>query len=107
VPSCLEHDAHGPPRRIGAQLEDLGLEREHLEQVVEAGSGLRRHVATDDVAAEILGHEIVLHQALTRALRVGVGQIALVDRHDDRAARRLGVLDRLDRRPPPPAPPRR
>ena len=42
------------------------------------------------------GHEVVLGQALLRLLRICITQIDLVDRHQDRAARSLGVLDGLD-----------
>ena len=48
------------------------------------------------MADEILGDEIVLGQALSRLLRIRLGKVTLVDRHDDRATRCLRMLDRLD-----------
>ena len=57
----------------------------------------RRHVHADRVAAEVLGNEPVLHQPLATQLRIGVGQVDLVDRDDQRHFGRLGVIDRLDR----------
>ncbi len=93
----FQHDAPRTPRRIGAQLEHVGLQQHHLEQLIEPGALDRGHVHADRLAAEILRHEAVLHQALAAELRIRVGQVALVDRDDQRDPGCLGVPDRLDR----------
>jgi hypothetical protein len=80
-----------------SSLEHLGLQREHLEQLVEPLARLRRDVHADHVAAELLGHEVVLHQSLAGLLGIRLGEIAFIHRDHDRAARRLRVLDRFHR----------
>ena len=81
---------------IGLELEQLGLQLQLLEQRVEPGAlqGADRH--GQDVAAEILDHDVVAQQLLLDPVGVGLGVVHLVDGDDDRRLRRLGVLDRLD-----------
>ena len=82
---------------IGLQLQDLGLERDRLEQLVEIGLLQRRDLDVLDLAAHVLDDDLVLEQFLAHLLRIGAGLVDLVDRDDHRHAGRLGVVDRLDR----------
>ena len=55
------------------------------------------HVHEDVVAAPLLGHDRVVGELLAHAVEVRVVLVDLVDRHDDRHAGRLRVVDGLDR----------
>ena len=91
---------HGGFRRaigVGAQFEQFGLEQDLLDQSVETRAGLGRNLDVLDVAAHRLDHHFVLEQALADLLGIGLGLVHFVDRHDHRHARRMGVMDRLDR----------
>ena len=81
---------------VGLEVRDLGGQQHHFEQVLNALAELGRDLADDRIAAPLLGHDLVLGQLLEHAVRVGARLVDLVDRHDDRHARRLGVVDRLD-----------
>ena len=83
--------------RVGPQVEQLGLELDRLDQLVEVGAlgGADRHAL--HVAAEVLEHDVVAQELLLDPVRAGVRAVDLVDRHDHRHVRRLGVADRLDR----------
>ena len=50
-----------------------------------------------DVAAVFLGDDLIGDQFLLDPVRIGIGLVDLVHRHDDRHAGSLGVVDRLDR----------
>ena len=56
-------------------------------------AGLGRHRHERRIAAELFRHDLLGHQLVLHALEVGFGLVDLVDRHDDRHAGRLGVLD--------------
>ena len=58
--------------------------------------GLRRDVHEFVFAAPFGGHDALFHQLLADALRVGLFLVHLVHGHDDRDARGLGVVQRLD-----------
>ena len=93
----FDHGAFGGTRRIGLEVEQFGLQRDHFQQLVEIGLVLGGNLDVDDVAAERFDLHLVLQQFGAHALRLGVGLVDLVDRHDHRNLRRLGVIDRLDR----------
>ena len=93
----FDHGAFGGTFRIGLEIEQFGLQRDHLEQLVEIGLVLGGYLDVDDFAAERFDLNLVLQQFGAHALRLGVGLVDLVDRHDHRNLRRLGVVDRLDR----------
>ena len=97
VQPALDDRALGGAVWVGLQVEQLGLQDDGLFQLVEAGAlgGADLHVLR--VAAHFLHHDLVAEQFLAHAGRVGVRLVHLVDGHDDRRARRLGVTDRLDR----------
>ena len=85
---------HGAARRavgLRLQLHHVGLQQDHLEQLLDsfAGAGGNRH--RDRFAAVVFGDQPLLGQLLLDAVEVGVGQIDLVDRDD---YRNLGGLAR-------------
>jgi hypothetical protein len=91
----LDHGAFGRTVRVGLEFEHLGLQRDHVEQLVEIAFFLRRHFDFQHVAAERFDLDFVLQQFRAHAFRLGVRLVDLVDGDDDRHLRRLGVLDRL------------
>ena len=82
--------------RVGLEVGHFRSQQHHFEQVLDALTELGRDLADDRVAAPLLGHDLVLGQLLEHAVRVRARLVDLVDRHDDRHVRRLGVVDRLD-----------
>ena len=82
---------------IGGKLQHLGLQRDRLEQSVEAGLLQRRDFDLERVAAEALDHDFMAEQFGAHALRIGALFVDLVDGDDHRHLRGLGVIDRLDR----------
>jgi hypothetical protein len=93
----FDHGAFRRAVRIGFELEHFGLQRDHIEQLVEIGLLFRRDVDFEHVAAERLDLNLVLQQLRAHALGFGVRLVDLVDGNDDRNLRGLGVMDRLDR----------
>src|SRR5690242_15049821 len=94
----LDGHALGVLVRVGPQVElGVGGQDDRLEQVLDAGPLGRGHVHELRVAAELLGHQAVLGELGPHSLRVGALLVDLVDRHDDRHARRLRVVQRLGR----------
>ena len=83
------------PRRIGLQLHHVGLQQDHLEQLVDSGTGAGRDRHGYDVAAVVFRHQADLRQPLLDVVEVGVGQIDLVDRDDYRNVGGASVIDRL------------
>ena len=96
VQTGLDDSALAAAARVGLQLHDLGLENDTLEQVADAHAGDGGHRDAGDVAAPVLGHDLVLGQLLLDALRVGGGLIHLVDGDDQLDVGGLGVVDGLD-----------
>jgi hypothetical protein len=47
----LDHGAFGGTVRVGLELQHLGLQRDHVEQLVEIGLLFGRHVDFEHVAA--------------------------------------------------------
>ena len=93
----LDHGAFGGTLRIGLEVENFGLQRDGLEQLVEIDLLGRRHLDVEHVAAEQFDLHLVLQQLGAHALGLGVGLVDLVDRDDHRHLGGLGVIDRLDR----------
>ena len=83
------------PVAHGLQLEEVGLEEDHLEELVDADLLLGGDLAGDDLAAELLDEDALLGELLLDALRVRVGLVDLVDGDDDRHLRGARVVDRL------------
>ena len=94
----LDHVAHCAAIRIGLELEQLRLQENCVEQLFDAFAFHCGHINKESIAAPIrrIGGEPVLGQLLPHAPRVGGGQVAFVDRHNDRGARGLGVIDALN-----------
>ena len=92
----LDDRALGRTGGVGLEVEHFGLQRDQFEQFVEIELLLGRDLDFERVAAETFDLDFVLQQFGAHALRLGVGLVDLVDRHDQRHMRRLGVVDRLD-----------
>ncbi len=111
VPRCTSTVATGPrPLSRCASMATpwaswCGLARRSSEasavrmiassRLAEAGPLGGGHVHELRVAAELLGHQPVLGELGPHPLRVGALLVDLVDRHHDRHARRLRVVQRL------------
>ena len=93
----LDDRAFGAALGIGDQIEQFGLQRDRLEQLVEIDILGRRNLDRESIAAERLDLHVMLQQLLHHSLRIGLGFVDLVDRDDDRRLGRLGVSNRLDR----------
>ena len=93
----LDHVAVGAAVRVGLELQHVGLEQDHLEQVVDALAGHGADLADDEVAAPLLGREAFRLQLLADPVGLGGGQVALVDRDHDLHLGLLGLLDDLAR----------
>ena len=93
----FDHGAFGGSRRIGLQVEQIGLQGDHLEQPVEIGLVLGGDLDIDNVAAKRFDLNLVLQQFGAHAIGSGIGLVDLVDGHDHRHLRRLGVIDRFNR----------
>ena len=93
--SITTPEARPVARRL--QLQHLGLQQDRLEQLVDA---LRRSCAETLTnmfwPPHSSGMTSCLDSSCAHALRVGVGLVDLVDRHDDRHAGGARMLDRLD-----------
>jgi hypothetical protein len=93
----LDHGALGGTVGIGLQFHQFGLQRDILEQFVEALAGDRRNLDIEHVARHLFDDHLVLQQFGAHLVGIGAGLVDLVDRHDHRDPGRLGVVDRLDR----------
>ena len=112
VPFCTSTVATGPrprsslasstvPRRrtIGHRLQVLqvGNQADHFHQQVEVGLLLGRDVDEHRAAAPVFGHQAAIGELLLDPVGQGIGLVDLVDGHDDRHVRRLGVVDGFQR----------
>ena len=93
----LNHGAFSGAVRIGPKLEHLGLQRDHVEKLVEIGLRFGRHFQFEHVAAERFDLDFMLQQFGAHPLRLGIRFVNFVDGDDDRHLRRLGVVNGLDR----------
>ncbi len=82
---------------VGLELFQLGHQQDVLQQVVDAHVVERADGHDNRVAAPLFGLQAFLGEFFHHALRVGVGLVDLVERHDDDHARGLGVADGLAR----------
>ncbi len=81
---------------IRLEVEHVGGEQDHLEQLLDALPLERRHRHHDRLAAPVLGQQAAVGELLLDPVLVGVRLVDLVDRDHDRHAGRPGVVDRLD-----------
>ena len=93
----LDHGAFGGALRIGLEVENFGLQADHLEQLVDVGLLGGGHFHVDHIAAHRFDLDLVLQQIGAHAVGLGVRLVHLVDGDDDRNLGRLGVMDRFDR----------
>src|SRR3954468_14379977 len=94
----LDGNALRVGRGVGEQLERrVRGEQDRVEELLEAKTGLRRHVDEHGGAAVLLGDQAVLGQLTTDLGRVGAFLVDLVDRNHDRHLGGLRVVERLDR----------
>ena len=93
----FDHGAHGGPRGVGLQVQNLRHQQNHFQQQFQAlfGSGGNRH--HHHIAAPVFGQQAAVGELLLDALRLGFGLIDLVDGHDNRHAGGLGVVDGFER----------
>ncbi len=80
----LEHDPLRADLRRGLEIEQIGGEQDHVEQVIDPRLFRCRDFDRDDVAAPLLDLNAVLGQLAADALDVRVRLVDLVDGHDDR-----------------------
>ena len=93
----LDDDAARLALATRLELQQLGLQRHHLEQLLDAFAIGCGDLDTDRLPAELLRDDLVLQQCLLDPLGVGLRLVDLVDGDDHRHARGLGVVDGLDR----------
>src|SRR5439155_1735571 len=96
VQPALDDHAPGCTVRVGFELQDLGLERGHLEELVDARPLLRRRRDVDRLAPPLLRDEAMVGELTLDALGIGLGLVHLVHDDEDRHVRRSRVVDRLD-----------
>ena len=80
---------------IGLQLQQVGLEQNHFDQLVHALLGQRGNIHENRVAAPIVRHQALVLQLLADLQRVRVRMVDLVDGDEDRDFGRLGVAQAL------------
>ena len=94
----LDHRADGGPVRVGHRLDvGVGGQEDGLEQFVEAIAGLGADGHERHLTAVLLDDDAALGELGLDTVGLAVGQVHLVEGHDDGHARRLGVVDGLDR----------
>src|SRR5262245_4679400 len=69
IEARLDDGPLGEPLRVGFQLEHVGLQEDHLEQLVDALLRLRRHRHHDGVSAPLLGGEPEVAELLLHTFR--------------------------------------
>ena len=96
----VRFDCHTLGFHVGVRPQvqcGVGGQQHRLEQRLDVGALLRRDVDEHGVAAEVLGHQVVLGELRPDLGRVGALLVDLVDRHHDRHVGRLCVVDGLHR----------
>src|SRR5690625_1605883 len=79
----LDDDAFHRCVRVSPQVFEVSHEGDHLQQAVDAGTCLGADLDRDGVATVFLGDQFELHQVLLDPVRIGLGQVGLVDGDDD------------------------
>src|SRR5699024_7647649 len=93
IQSRFDDRTHAQAVRVGLQLENFGLQEDHLQQVDDALARLGGYRHENNVAAPVLYEDAVFRQILLDAVGIGARLIYLVDGLDDRHSGRLGVAD--------------
>src|SRR6478609_4269918 len=73
----FDHGTFGGTFRVGLEVEQFGLQRDHLQELVEVGLVLGGYLDVDDVAAERFDLNLVLEQLGAHTLRLGIGLVDL------------------------------
>src|ERR1700730_12764264 len=97
VETRLDDGSFGWARRIGLQVEQFGLQRYQIEQLVEIDVLGRRDFDLKRFAAERFDLHFMLQQLAAHALWFGVRLVDLVDRHDHRDLGGARMGDRFRR----------
>ena len=93
----LDHRTRRLTARVGAQLQQFGLQRDGFQQRVQPFAGLGRNFDILHIARHLLDDDGMLQQLLAHLVRVRLIFVDLVDRHDQRHLGRLRMGNRLDR----------
>ena len=93
----FDHRGFGITIRTGFEFKQLGLQGDLFEQSVKACAGLRRDFGIQHIARHLFHDHFMFEQTGAHLIGVRFRLVDLVDRHDDRDARRFGVIDGLDR----------
>src|SRR5207302_298004 len=91
----LEHDAFRTDLGRGFEVEQVGGEQDHVEEIVDAGLLRGRHFDGDDFTSPLFDLHAVLGQLAAHALDVGVWLVDLVDGYDHRHLGGARVIDRF------------
>ena len=97
VEPTFHDDPAGGAVGIGLQLEDLGLQRRHLEELRDAIAPLRRGGHEDGLSAPVLRHQPQIRQLALHAIGLRSRLVDLVHGHQDGHIGGLGVIHRFDR----------
>ena len=92
----LDDHARGPLAGVGPQFGNFGHHLQVFQQIVDALAGAGGYVDRYNIAAPVLYQQLVFAELPLDPLRVGAGQVHLVDRHHDRNIGGFGVVDRLN-----------
>ncbi|MNZ67818.1 hypothetical protein D3C78_860740 [compost metagenome] len=79
--------------RGSGQLEDLGLQQDSFEQLVDAGTHLRRNLDERSITTPVLGGHAFDGQFVADAIDIGTRLVDLVHRNHQRNASCLGMLN--------------
>ena len=93
----FDDDAFRRAMRIGAKIQNFGLQMDRFQQLVEIGALQCRNRHFERVAAHALDDDFLRQEIGAHAARIGLRLVDLVDRDDHRNLGGLGVIDRLDR----------
>ena len=93
----FQHHARSGTVGVRLDLLEIGHQADHFHQQIQVGLLLGRDVHEDRASAPVLGHQAAVGQLLLDPVGQGVGFVDLVDGHNQRHVRRLGVVDGFQR----------
>jgi len=83
----LQDHAGRQGRRIGLQVQHVGGQEDHLQQIVDTGFLLGGDLHRHNVTTPVLDQETLVRELLLHAIEIDAGFVDLVDRDDHRHAR--------------------
>ena len=92
----LNDEAGSKSVGIGLEFEHVSLQKDGLEQVVNANALLGGNVDEHIRAAPFLGNDTIFHQLLAYAIGRSAGLVDFIDGNHDGHVRSLRVVDGLD-----------